>query len=1146
MSKSSTYSRDQYRPGFWALMATQAQGAFSDNVFKFLLIFFLVKYGGFVTATVTEEEAASTITSMATFLFSLPFILLPGIAGALADRYSKRKVMIGVKVFEIGIMALGGLALLAHNPAFLWVLLVLMAVHSTFFGPCKYGILPEMLPEEKLSWGNGMVQMATMVAVIAGTGLAGPLFHWLDGMDSVHYASVILVALAVGGTFSARGISRVAAANPSQPIPLNPYYGMLPHIRAFMADRWLFLTVIGYVYFWFVAALLNMNILVYGESLHLDETQTSIMLAFIGLGIGSGAAATGYLSRGKIEVGLIPLGALGMTVFSGLLALDLFNFQGSLVLLLGLGFFGGMFDVPLASTLQHRAPEKMRGGIMATANMLTFVGMAVASMLFYGLGQLGVSPRGIFLLTAVMTFVMGIYICFTIPVFVVRLGLWFLGNTLYRLRIINRHHVPEQGGGLLVSNHSSFLDALVVLAAIDRPVRFLMYQPIYEVPWIKPLAKMMGAIPVMPGGGPREVVNSLRTATEAIRNGDLVCIFAEGQITRTGQMLPFRRGFEKIMKGLDAPIIPVFIDQVWGSVFSFAGGRFFWKWPRRFPFPITIGFGGPMPSTTSAYELRQSIQQVGTEAYATRKMRAELLHRAFIQQARRHPRMLCVADGRSGALPYWKTLAGAIVLAQKLKPLLGPEEMVGVLLPQSVGGALVNIALPLMGKVPVNLNYTGSNDALMAAARQCGMKQIVTARAFLEQVPVQPPGETLFVDDILPTVTPRDRIKALLIGLFMPVKRIERMLGAPANRTRDELATVIFSSGSEGEPKGIMLTHFNVMSNIEAAIQVFPHKKGDVIVGMLPFFHSFGYTGTLWVVLTQKLSGVYHPNPLDARAIGELIQKYKGKILFSTSTFLHGFIRRCSAAQLSTLEHIVTGAEKLSPRVRDAFKEKFGAEPLEGYGTTECAPIVSLNLPDFRAPGLYQRGLKRGSIGHPLPGISVKIIDPDTREILQNGDAGLLLVKGPNVMKGYLGNPDKTAEVLRDGWYETGDMATIDEDGFITITDRLSRFSKIGGEMISHTIVEESLLKLLDESERVLAVAGVPDEHKGERLVVLHTMSDDRFDELLGKLDETGLPNLWVPKAKAFYKVDAIPLLGTGKMDLKAVKTLARQLDIGE
>ncbi|MDP7639048.1 MAG: AMP-binding protein, partial [Candidatus Hydrogenedentes bacterium] len=851
-------------------------------------------------------------------------------------------------------------------------------------------------------------------------------------------------------------------------------------------------------------------------------------------------------SRGKIEAGLLPLGSLGMALCCGLLSWDGFGYTSILALLFGLGFFGGVFDVPLAATIQLRSPANMKGGILATINMLTFLGTAAAGLFFLALGQwdfLAIDSYDIFLITAFMTLAVGIYISCLFPVALIRLNMWMLVSSIYRLHVIGGGNVPRTGGALLVANHTSFLDALLILASIDRPVRFLMYKGFYDVRWVRPLARMMGAIPVASGADPRETVNSLKAATEAIEAGGVVCIFAEGEITRTGQLLPFRRGFERIMKGIDAPIIPVYLDRVWGSIFSFSGQKFFWKRPRKIPYPLTVAFGKPMPADTTAKELRNVIQELGTDVYATRKPDKPLLHRLFVKKARAHPFMMAVADARSGKMSYIKALAASIVLARKLKVVLGPEKMVGVLLPQSVGGVLVNVALPFMGKVPVNLNYTSSNESVAAAAKECGMKQVITANAFLGQVPVEVPGEAIHVDDILRTVTSKDRIVGFLLAALCPVTWVERHLGAPSGRTADELATVIFSSGSEGEPKGVMLTHFNVLSNVDAGIQGFPLNKGDCVMGILPFFHSFGYTGTLWLVLTQRLSVVYHTNPLEAKQIGEMVAKYRTRILFSTSTFLQGLIRRCSAAQLSSLEFIIAGAEKLTPRVRDAFKEKYGVEPLEGYGTTECSPVVSLNVPDYRAPGFYQIGTKQGSIGHPIPGMSVRVVDVETREPLEQGDTGLLLVKGPNVMKGYLNQPEKTATVLRDGWYDTGDIAFVDEDGFITITDRLARFSKIAGEMVSHTKVEESLHGVISESERVLAVAGVPDAQKGERLVVLHTLGEEAFGELMAKMDDTGLPKLWIPKANAYYRIDEIPILGTGKIDLSKVRTLARELD---
>jgi acyl-[acyl-carrier-protein]-phospholipid O-acyltransferase / long-chain-fatty-acid--[acyl-carrier-protein] ligase len=470
--------------------------------------------------------------------------------------------------------------------------------------------------------------------------------------------------------------------------------------------------------------------------------------------------------------------------------------------------------------------------------------------------------------------------------------------------------------------------------------------------------------------------------------------------------------------------------------------------------------------------------------------------------------------------------------------------MVGVLVPPSVGGCLTNVALQIMGKASINLNYTASAHALESSAQRCHLTHCITAKAFLARVPLKVPGTPVYLEDIMATVTSKDRIVGLLLAAFCPTRLLERLVGAPKRRSCHDLATVIFSSGSEGVPKGVMLSHYNLIHNIATVGQIFPHKRGDVMTGMLPFFHSFGFLGCLWLPFHLGMSTVFHPSPLEAKAIGDLVRKYKATFLIGTSTFLQNFIRKCAPEDLRSLKYVVCGAEKLSARVRDAFLEKFGVEPLEGYGTTECSPIVSVNIPDFQAPGFVQKGTKRGTIGRPVPGMSARIVDADTGALLGENQPGLLQVKGQNVMQGYLGMPEKTAAVLKDGWYSTGDIASIDEEGFITITDRLARFSKIAGEMISHTRVEESLHELLGLTEQSLAVAGVRDETRGERLVVLNILTDDQLTKLLAGMDRSGLPNLWRPRANAFYRVDAIPVLGTGKMDLKGIKTLADTLAV--
>jgi acyl-[acyl-carrier-protein]-phospholipid O-acyltransferase/long-chain-fatty-acid--[acyl-carrier-protein] ligase len=517
----------------------------------------------------------------------------------------------------------------------------------------------------------------------------------------------------------------------------------------------------------------------------------------------------------------------------------------------------------------------------------------------------------------------------------------------------------------------------------------------------------------------------------------------------------------------------------------------------------------------------------------------EPLGRWFVHSARRRPWRFAMADPMTERVRAGGVLVRAVVLGRRLRRVWAGQQMVGILLPPSVAAAVVNLAALLAGKAPVNLNYTVSSDTLASCARQCRLDAVVTSRAFLERVKIDVPGRAVLLEDLVGTRPGAgERLAALLMAGLLPLRFLERALGAAKSPALDDLATVIFSSGSTGDPKGVMLTHYNIGSNVEQLGQVFA-LNGDRILGVLPFFHSFGFTGTFALPLALGLGVVYYPNPLDARAVGALVGRYGITFLLATPTFLQGYMRRVEPEDFGSLQYVLVGAEKLSERLAQAFEDRYGIRPLEAYGCTECAPAVAVNARDFRAAGFRQVGGKRGRIGHPLPGISVRIVDPESGAPVALGAPGLLLVRGPNVMAGYLGRPEKTAEVLRDGWYTTGDVAALDEDGFLTITDRLSRFSKIGGEMVPHVRVEEKLHELAGLAEQSFAVTGVPDERKGERLVVLHTLAEDRVRETIEKLSRSQLPNLWLPRPNAFFHLDALPYLGTGKLDLRKVRELA-------
>lgn len=1136
-TKSSTQGAAKVPRGFWALIATQFQGAFNDNLFQYTIIYFLI------ALYAADEKGTAQINSIAGIVFSLPFIIFPGIFGALSDRYSKRTITIWAKYIEIAVMTLGAIGFFFRLPEFLWVMLFLMAAQSAFFSPSKYGILPEILPESRLSWGNGILALFTMVSIIAGIGVAGPLFTVL-GKERAFGAGLLLMALSTCGTLSSYGITRVPPADPTKRIPVNPLEGMWTYTKFFLHNRLLLVTLIGYTYFWFAGKYLQANLMGYAKfTMNASDTTTSIILAVLALGIGIGSFAAGYFSRGRIEFGLVPIGLIGIGISTALLAFSGLSTFTCFFLFVSMGFWGGFFSVPLAAALQERSPAEAKGRILALVNVMTFLGMAFASLLFWALSAVGLGARGVFLVGGLLSLGLCAFMCIAEPHFLVRFILSVMTNTFYRVRVVGAENIPPTGGALLIANHISFMDPGVVQAAVDRPIRYLGYRGYYDVWWMKPIMKLLGVIPVAATDGPGELSRSLGKAGEIIARGELVCIFPEGGITRTGQMQSFQKGYQRILKDVDVPIIPMHIDNAWGSVFSFSGGRFFLKWPKAIPLTLQVSIGKPMPATSTPFELRQAVTQLEADAWMLRRRHPDLLHRVFVKVARRHMRLPAMADARTGALSYFRALAGSIILGRKLKHILDKQSMVGLLVPPSVGAGLANIALQMMGRVPVNLNYTAGDQTLKGCAQRCHMTHCITAHAFLDRMPVEVPATPIFLEDVMKSVTKKDRIVGMLLALFCPTRILEKLLGSSGKRSCNDIATVIFSSGSEGVPKGVILTHFNVMSNIDSMEQVVPYRPKDVIIGFLPLFHSFGFTACFWAPVLNQMMTAFHPNPLETKAIAGLIHKHKARFLVSTPTFLQSFIRKCTPEELSSLELVVCGAEKLQARIRQAFKEKFGIEPLDGYGATECSPLISLCIPDFRIPNyrVVLRGTKLGSVGRTIPGVCARVVDTDTGELLGQDQAGLLQVKGPNVMQGYLGMPEKTASILKNGWYTTGDIASIDEDGFITITDRLARFSKIAGEMVPHMTIEETLHGILGLTEQSLAVAGVHDDRFGERLVVLHTLSDEQLNELTSKLDQSGLPNLWRPKPDSFFKIEAIPVLGTGKMDIKTVKAKAEE-----
>ncbi|MDH5668049.1 MAG: MFS transporter, partial [Nitrospira sp.] len=912
---------------------------------------------------------------------------------------------------------------------------------------------------------------------------------------------------------------------------------------AVRADRLLQIAIGINILFWTIASLFGQDMLIYAKSrLALSDELSGLPLAVLGIGIGIGAVLAGRLSASKIEIGLIPPGCIGLTI--GLLALGLIppSLTGALTMMALLGIASGLINVPINALIQWRTPADRRGAVIALGNTFMFGGILAGSLGAGLLSRLGLSASDIFLACAVMSLVGTVLIARLLPDSLLRFAVAMLPRLVYRLTIVGQDHVPRQGGALLVPNHVSFVDGLLLIASLDRPIRFIVDERYADYPLFKPFMHLLKVIPISSTGSPRLILRALRNAGQALDDGEIVCIFPEGQITRTGTLLPFRRGFERIVKGRAVPIIPVHLDRVWGSIFSFDQGRFFWKRPEQIPYPVTVSFGTPHPSDTPAHEIRRAIRTLGEEAWQLRKSSRRTLHREFIRTVRRYPFRFAMADQSRPRVSTMQALIGSIVLARALRQHWEGQRHVGLLLPPTVAGALVNVAALLCGKTSVNLNYTVGKSGLDSAVRIAGLRTIVTSRVFVDKAKLELPDgpSILCLEDIARTIDTRQKLTAAVLALFAPARLIERACGQTVPLTMDDLATIIFSSGSTGDPKGVMLSHFNVDSNVQGAAQVLHLYQDERVLGILPFFHSFGYLA-YWLVTLNGQGIVFHPSPLDAAAIGDLVERHRITFLVTTPTFLQLYQRRCTPEQFGSLRMVITGAEKLPARLAQAFEDHFGVTPVEGYGVTECAPVIAVNCPDFRAAGFFQPAFRRGTVGQPLPGVSIQIVDPDSFTVLPPNTPGMLLVKGPNVMKGYLGREDLTAQAIRDGWYVTGDIAKLDEDGFVTITDRLARFSKIGGEMVPHGRVEEALHHAADSDTQVFAVTGLPDEKKGERLVVLHTLDESRIPAILEKLPQSGLPNLFIPSKHHFVKVEALPALGTGKLDLRGVKRIATE-----
>src|SRR5579862_3612853 len=1009
---SQGYSGVLKRPGYAFLLAAQALAVFDDNTFKQLLSYYAL-------AVLTNPAARAQVFAWATALYVLPYILFSSYAGQIADRFSKRQVIIGLKIIEAIILSFATYAMFIGHINAMLAALFLLGVHAAFLDPAKEGILPQIFTDEDLSRANGLMQLTVYSMIVMGPVAAGFLF---DSFSRSPYVPVaMLVGTALAGLLLALGITKVEPISQGEKFRLNLLAEFWHDFAEIRASRALLQTVLAIAYFWFLGAVYLQNVIGYGHDLlGLNATGISYLTASVSVGIALGAFIAGKLSGDQVELGLVPIGSVGLGVFGLYLYFIHHSFTHALAGHFLVGLSGGIFIIPLQSFLQARAGEHSKGRVIATSNVFTFTGVVLGAGLFSLLsGYLHLLPNQVLLVMALISFSATAYILTVLPDFMIRLCLWLLAHTFYSIKVRGGENLPKRGPALLVCNHISYVDPFLIGACTQRFIRFLMYRRFYETRGVHWLAKLMGAIPIAADDPPRQVVESLREAQAGLKAGDLVCIFAEGAISRTGNLLRFRRGFERITKGMDVPIIPIHLDRVWGSIFSYDRGKFFFKWPRRIPYPVTVSIGPGLPGNSTPFQVRQAVMKLSADAFARRDATQRPLPELFLDSARRNWSRFAMADSFGRRFNFGRTLVGAMLFRRMILERCAEEKLIGILLPPSVPTALLNLGISMAGRVPVNLNYTSSQESMTTAIAKCEIKTIFTTEKLLERLSIPRTPNMVMIEDVAKGFSSAAKFVHTASARLLPRFVLHAWL-LPRDRNLDALATVIFSSGSTGIPKGVMLSHRNIVSNVEGVQQAVTVTRNDCLMGILPFFHSFGFTDGLWLPMLSGFGVVYHASPLEAKKIGELCRKYHVTILICTPTFSWKYIQACKPEDFASLRLAIVGAEKMKPELAQAFKEKFGVNLFEGYGCTELSPVVAAGAPGYSGPDETQPGHKPGSVGHPIPGVTVRVVNQDTFAELGPDEPGMLLVSGPNVMIGYLGEPEKTKQALVEGgWYVT-------------------------------------------------------------------------------------------------------------------------------
>jgi acyl-[acyl-carrier-protein]-phospholipid O-acyltransferase/long-chain-fatty-acid--[acyl-carrier-protein] ligase len=1125
MSISLMTSR-RFAPLFWC----QFFAAFGDNFLKTALVFVILYEVSGANSGVLITLAGATLIA--------PFFFLSGLGGELADHFDKSFVAQRVKLVEIGAALIGVAGFAFHSLTLLFLAVGLFGTLASLFGPVKYGILPDLLPREELPSGNALIEGGTFLAILIGTIVAG--FAANGNSNPIHFAWLMILT-ALASWASSLLIPKVPAGAPDLPINHNIFVSTGSLLKQIRADKRLWWGAIVASWFWLVGALvLSLLPPLVSQNIGGTEEVVTLFLTIFSVSVAIGSGLAAWLAAGRIVLLPTLIGA----VLIGLFALDLgwtasavipaanqmgirayFSSPHSLHIaidLAGLAIAGGLFIVPVFTAIQVWAGTDRRARVIAAVNVLNAAFMVIGALLLAVLQKFEFSTPVLFALLGAATLLVAIAIGFTMPASWLNDFLSIVFRAFFRLEVKGLENVAKGGDNAIIAlNHVSFLDPALAAAILPKRPVFAVDVGISQRWWIQPFLKFvrtMALDPLKPF--------SLRTIINAVREGNMLVIFPEGRITVTGSLMKVYDGAGMIADKSGAMVVPVRIEGPEQTIFS----RLTDNQVRRRWFPkFTVTILDPIRLTIDPeIKGRKRRQAAGAALYT---IMSDLMYRttptdrtlieALIAAAKDHgPDWLATEDPVSGQLTYKKLLIGVSVLGRKLMPLAAEGKALGVMLPTSNGAVVTMLAVSSAGRVPAMINFSAGAANILGACRAAEVGTILTSRVFVEKgrldhtvAELQKQVRVVYLEDIRKTVGTFDKLRGLLSWT--------RPLDA---RKPDDWAVILFTSGTEGLPKGVVLSHRNMLTNVAQVAARIDFGREDRLFNALPVFHSFGFMGGVALPLISGVPLYLYPSPLHYRTVPELIYGWCATAIFGTDTFLNGYARMANPYDFRSLRYVFAGAEAVKASTRQIYLEKFGLRILEGYGLTETSPVLALNTPMFN---------KFGSVGRLLPGMEARLEKVEGVE-----EGGRLFVRGPNVMLGYLraDNPG-VLEPPPEGWHDSGDIVTIDDQGFIAIKGRAKRFAKVGGEMVSLAAVEMLAAELWPNS--ITAVSAVPDPRKGERLIMVTDKHGATRADFMAYARSKHAAELMFPAE--VIVLDKLPLLGSGKVDQLAVDKFVRE-----